>query len=108
MQKGFIMSDERFNIGSMGVGKKFDTGKLRYDLVPIEALEGLAKVLTYGAEKYDPNNWQHVESDRYVAALFRHIMAWRKGEANDPESGHHHLEHALANVAFLLYKDLND
>lgn len=89
-------------------GRKYDDGKLRYDLVPMEALEGLAKVLTYGASKYGDNNWQLVESDRYIAAFYRHFHAWRKGETNDDESGYHHLEHCLANVAFLLYKDKND
>lgn len=89
-------------------GMKYDGGKLRYDLVPVEVHEALAEVLTYGANKYADNNWQSVESDRYVAALFRHLNAWRKGEQVDEESGYHHLKHALTNVAFLLYKDLKD
>ena len=88
--------------------RKFDGGKLRYDLVPVEVEEELAKVLTYGAEKYAPNSWQTVEPfyDRYYAALRRHIAAWRKGEKTDPESRLHHLSHALCNVAFLLAKEL--
>ena len=89
----------------MEEGKKYDQGKLRYDLVPVEAHEGLAEVFTYGSIKYGDNNWQQVESERYVAALFRHLNAWRKGEKHDEESGYHHLKHALTNVAILLYKD---
>jgi len=85
---------------------KFDTDKLRYDLVPPSAFEGLAKVLTYGAKKYKPNNWKNTDDlDRYVAALYRHLEAWRKGEQCDEESGLKHLEHALTNVAFLLELD---
>lgn len=85
---------------------KFDTGKLRYDLVPTSAFEGLAKVLTYGAKKYSPNNWRNAEdTDRYIAALYRHLEAWRKGEKVDEESGLKHLEHAITNVAFLLELD---
>lgn len=92
----------------MSGGKKYDQGKLRYDLVPVEAHEALAEVFTYGAAKYDDNNWQQVESKRYVAALFRHLNAWRKGESHDGESGLHHLKHALTNVAILLWKEESD
>lgn len=85
---------------------KFDTSKLRYDLIPTSTTKALAQVLTYGAKKYKPNNWQTVDdTDRYVAALFRHIEAWRDGEKLDKESGLHHLAHALTNVAFLLHLD---
>ena len=86
-------------------GKKYDTGKLRYDLLPPEVMEALASVLTYGAQKYGDNNWQSLTDfdKRYYSALMRHIEAWRKGEICDEESGLPHLHHALANVAFLVY-----
>ena len=32
-------------------------------------------------------------------------MAWRDGEANDHESGLHHLAHALANVVFVMWAE---
>ena len=83
---------------------KFDTGKLRYSLVPPEAMKALAEVLTYGAKKYKPNNWKQVDdTSRYVDALYRHLEAWRSGEDVDAESGLSHLAHALTNVAFLIY-----
>ena len=81
---------------------KFDKDKLRYDLIPPSATKGLAKVLTYGAKKYKPNNWRLGNKDRYVAALMRHIEAYREGEMVDSESGLLHLEHAITNVAFLI------
>jgi len=81
---------------------KFDTDKLRYDLVPPSAIKALAEVLTYGAKKYKPNNWRNGEVDRYVAALYRHLEAWRDGEQIDEESGMRHLAHAITNIAFLL------
>ena len=85
---------------------KFDTSKLRYDLIPTSTTKALAQVLTYGAKKYKPNNWQTVDdTDRYVAALYRHLEAWRDGEKVDKESGLSHLAHALTNVAFLLHLD---
>ena len=87
------------------LGMKFDTGKLQYSLIPPETLSALASVLTYGAQKYAPNNWQLVEhgETRYMDALFRHLEAFRAGETHDPESGLHHLSHVLTNVAFLHY-----
>jgi hypothetical protein len=86
-------------------GKKYDNGKLRWDLLPLGPVEEVVEILTYGAEKYGPNNWQMVEDwrDRYFAALMRHLIAWRKGERDDKESGLPHLAHALCNLTFLRY-----
>ena len=86
--------------------KKFDLGKLQYGLVPPEMFEELAKVLTYGANKYGKNNWKNStdeDIDRYTDALFRHIEAWRKGEVNDQESGLPHLSHAMTNLGIIMY-----
>ena len=89
----------------MGNGLKFDQEKLRWDLLPIDCIEDVVKVLTMGAEKYAENNWQEVENaeDRYFAALMRHLSASRQGEMNDSESGLSHLSHAMCNVVFLLW-----
>lgn len=82
---------------------KFDKGKLRYGLIPPQATKAIAQVLTYGAKKYKPNNWQLGEPDRYVDALYRHLEAWRAGEKLDPESGLSHLAHAITNISFLIF-----
>lgn len=88
-------------------GIKHDDGKLRYDLIPAEAIESLAKILTYGAEKYEENNWQGLESKRIYSALMRHLEAWRLGNTNDEESGYLHLEHVLVNAMMLLEIERN-
>jgi deoxycytidylate deaminase len=83
---------------------KFDQGKLRYSLVPPSAIKALAEVLTYGAKKYKPTNWQKAEDPmRYMDALYRHLEAYRSGEKVDKESGLSHLAHAMTNIAFLQY-----
>jgi len=89
-------------------GRKFDQGKPRYGLLPPLALQEMARVLTHGAEKYDAGNWKHVPDslERYFDALQRHVWAWKMGEKLDPDSGIHHLAHALANVAFLYEHDV--
>lgn len=88
-------------------GTKADSGKLRFDLLDPEFEEHVAQVLTYGAEKYEPDNWKKVDDpvNRYYAALRRHLNAWRKGEKTDTESKLPHLAHVAANVMFLLYFD---
>lgn len=92
------------------VGMKFDTGKLLYSLIPPETLKALAEVLTFGAQKYAPNNWMLVENGetRYLDALFRHLEAFRSGETHDSDSKLHHLSHVLTNVAFLHYLHTKD
>lgn len=67
------------------------------------AMEGLAKGLTYGAEKYSVGNWVRVEDakNRYTAALLRHLSAHYAGEHDDAESGISHLALVLVNAAFI-------
>ena len=88
-------------------GRKFDGGKLEYGLVPPHALREVVKVLTFGAQKYERDNWQKVPDSkrRYFDALQRHVWAWKEGEQNDPESGIHHLAHAMCCLMFLYEHD---
>lgn len=89
-------------------GRKFDGGKLQYGLLPPEALKATVEILTFGAEKYEPDNWKYVPDSkrRYFDALQRHLWDWKNGEQNDPESGKNHLAHALCCLMFMLEKDL--
>jgi hypothetical protein len=89
----------------LGPGLKYDTGKLRWDLLPMDCIEDVVKILTFGAEKYSANNWQNVEDgeNRYFAALMRHLTTSRMGEKVDIESGLSHLSHAMCNIIFLLW-----
>jgi hypothetical protein len=86
-------------------GRKDDYGKPAWHLLPFAALGEIVKVLTWGVQKYEENNWQHVENlrKRYLSACFRHLAAWAEGETDDPESGYSHLAHAGANILFLLW-----
>lgn len=88
-------------------GRKFDGGKLEYGLIPPKALEATVDVLTFGAQKYERDNWQKVPDSkrRYFDALQRHLWAWKQGEQIDPESGRHHLAHALCCLMFLYEHD---
>lgn len=87
------------------IGKKFDNGKVPYELVYWPAVEKTACVLEVGRNKYGPDNWKSLENaeDRYFAACMRHLLAYRQGQAIDPETGLSHLAHAQCNVMFLQY-----
>ena len=88
---------------------KFDKNKLQYSLIPPEALKALAEVFTYGAIKYEANNWKlNNNKNRIIDALYRHLEAYRSGELNDNESKLSHLSHAMVNIVFLLYIDKNN
>lgn len=89
---------------SQPIGIKFDAEKPDYSLIPPNALNDLAKVLTYGAAKYDRENWRKLDDlqNRYFAAAQRHMWAVRSGEPFDPETGIHHMAHAVASLMFIL------
>ena len=86
------------------MSEKYDQGKLRYSLIPPAAMKGMAEVLTFGANKYEPGRWKTVPNakERYLDAAMRHLEAYRSGEVLDPESHLSHLRHALTNLAFLV------
>ena len=76
-------------------GKRYDAGKLRFDLLPSEWETALAEVLTKGAQKYHDHNWRAGMSfSRCYAAVRRHLAAFWRGEGVDQESGLNHLAHA--------------
>ena len=88
---------------SVNEARKADTAKLRTDLIPPEAITGLARVLTYGVAKYEARNWEKgTKWGRLFGAGIRHLFQFWGGEDRDQESGLLHLEHALACIVFLL------
>ena len=87
---------------------KQDEGKLRYDLVPFDALDEVVKVLTFGIKKY-PNpeeNWRVVSEPkdlkRYEAALLRHMSEHMQGRQYDDETGLLHMAHIATNALFII------
>lgn len=88
-------------------GAKLDAGKnqvwLMLESFP-HALEQVAKISTYGAQKYSRLGWVHVPDGetRYADAMARHLLEVAKGGDVDPESGLLHLAHAAWNVLAVL------
>jgi hypothetical protein len=85
-------------------GLRYNSGKLPWDLIPVEAVEEMLKVLESGAVKYSPRNWEKGLSwSQTAASAFRHLSAFLSGEDKDPETGHLHVAHLMCNAAFLAY-----
>jgi len=89
-------------------GRKFDQGKNRLDLIPPRAEWEVGRVLTYGAEKYDDENWRKVADARrrYLGAARRHLNEFQRGEAVDKDSNCHHLACAIVSLMFVLELEL--
>jgi hypothetical protein len=87
-------------------GQKFDTDKPPMDLLDRHALEQIARVLAFGAGKYDRHNWRGgIRYSRLLAAALRHLHAFNDGEDKDPETGLSHIAHAGCCVMFLLWME---
>lgn len=75
----------------------------RHDLIPVKGVAAIARVFGFGAEKYADHNWRKkYEWGKSIAALQRHLDAFKDGETYDPESGLPHLAHAGFHILVLL------
>ena len=94
----------------MIIGKKYDTDKLKYSLLPKKVIEDVIKVLMIGEKKYGTDNWIYVDNgyERYYNACLRHLQAWYYGEKLDTESGISHIIHAICCLMFIDWKDKNE
>jgi len=92
-------------------GRKDDSGKPRYHLIPPFAELEVVNVLTYGGNRYGDNNWENILAapggvHRYLSGVLRHIAAYRRGSPHDPDSSYHHLAHAICGLLFILEGDM--
>lgn len=102
------------------LGRKFDSGKPMYALLPMNALEEVVKVLTVGAVRYNEpigqENWRVVpDADfRYYNAHQRHIMANQQGERLDLDKNGskgtncYHLACAITSLMFRLQVQIEE
>ena len=75
----------------------------RWDLLPYAALDELARVYAFGAEKYEAHNYLRGYAwSLSLGALQRHVSRWAQGVDTDDETGLHHLAHAAWHCLALL------
>jgi hypothetical protein len=95
-------------------GTKYDDGKPPMALLDPEYLEGVARVLGFGADRYGPDNWRGgIGFRRLISAAQRHLNSINKGEDIDSDSGEQHAFHLGCCAMFLSWminhrKDLDD
>lgn len=82
-------------------------GKPKMSLIGLKALEPLARVLEFGANKYSKDNWRngHVESE-VIDSLLRHIVDLQEGKSIDSDSKLPIVGHIQANAMFLGHDSL--
>jgi len=92
------ITDEANPKDRLGV-KKVSISKL-----PAVAILHGAHAMMDGAKKYGPYNWREkkVRASIYLDAAQRHLALWQEREEVAPDSGVHHLGHAIACLAILL------
>ena len=59
----------------------------------VDILIRIAKVLQYGADKYEPNNWRLIPQESHINHALIHILAKIMGDTQDD-----HLDHALCRL----------
>lgn len=85
-------------------GLRYNDGKLKWSYVNFEALEPMVRVLMFGAQKYEPFNWQKgLDRQEILESMQRHLAALFDGETNDKESGISHMGHIMCNAMFYNY-----
>lgn len=84
-------------------GVKYDKGKPRFSLLPMQAVWGIIEVLEHGSAKYEDHNWIKVEDPctRYADAMLRHLAALERGDQLDPDSDLPHAWHMACSAIML-------
>ena len=84
-------------------GERFNTGKLRWHLLPWDGVRALVDIFDFGTTEYAPRNWEKgLSYSETFDSLQRHLLSWYSGEDYDPKSRRLHLAHVTWNALALL------
>jgi hypothetical protein len=91
-----------------GVALKFDAGKTDYSLMPLDLLDGVARVFAIGEQKYAADNFRTnggLDPRRTLAAAMRHLAVMQRviltgdqKDLADADSGEAHIHHAICSL----------
>src|ERR1700690_1821811 len=83
---------------------RYNEGKLDWTLLDFDALEAMVRVQTFGARKYERDNWKRgMSNETILGCLMRHATALMKGELLDPETKESHAAHVAVNAMYFLH-----
>lgn len=95
---GSIREDSS-RVFSTGARRNSSEGKGRFDLLPAEAIQALAKRFEYGAKLHGDNNWKKgIPNSSLFDSALRHLFQALNGEDDED-----HLGACLWNVSALIY-----
>lgn len=81
---------------------RFNEGKPKLSFIPLSLMEDCSRVFTYGAAKYERDNWKKGDYfNSIMDSTLRHLGKIQEGEYVDEESGLPHLGHVMCNIIFL-------
>lgn len=84
-----------------GAVRDTNEGKIRWDLLPIEALKRVAIHYTDGAKKYDDNNWKlGIPTGRFIESACRHWAQYLLGETEED-----HLSAMVFNILGIIWNE---
>ena len=96
-----VVKEDSSRIFSTGARRNDATGKGRYDLLPPEAIEAIAKRFEYGAKLHGENNYKlGVPNSSLFDSALRHMFQALAGMKDEP-----HLAAAACNICMLLYNE---
>ena len=87
-----------------GATRSADASETRYDLVPAEGIEAVARAMYTGAVTHGDHNWKKgLKNSVLVNHALRHIVEFLKAG----DVGEDHIGHALANLMMLKWNEVN-
>ena len=90
---------EEKTIYNTGASRSADAKGVRYDLVPAEGIEAVAKAMYVGSIHHGDHNWKKgLKHSVYINHALRHINLYMQGK-----DGEDHIGHALANLMMLVW-----
>jgi hypothetical protein len=82
-----------------GASRSADVRGVRYDLVPPEGIEAVAKAMYVGSINHGDHNWKKgLKHSVYINHALRHINLYMQGKSEED-----HIGHALANLMMLVW-----
>jgi len=107
-----ILRDRTYKKGQLKdePGLRYDADKLRYDLIPPEVLDALARVYGDGAEEYHDRDWEKgISYSRVIRCIFSHLVKYLCGYRYDKDLPQcEHMAMVMWNAAQILTYDIRN